>query len=209
MQVKTVTSSDLRTNIKRVLNEVEYGTEQYIIEKFGEPTAAIISMEDFHFFQAMQAILEEAKRTQPVEEKRQVITYEDHSQRQPRILKDQEAQYTTVNENENLVESKDRLPKEPQTESLLQMLKTSDSIPETTKMHLQGNLVNKLQVIIQYLESEVLHPEETVNRENRQTPNQKAMAGPYAEHWEKFVGAFSGEEWERPEQGTLEVRETW
>lgn len=208
MQVKTVTSSDLRTNIKRVLNEVEYGTEQYIIEKFGEPTAAIISMEDFHFLQAMHAILEEAKRIQPVEEKRQAITYEDYSRGQPRILKDQEAQYT-LNKNENSVESKDRLPKEQQTESLLQMLKSSDSIPETTKMHLQGNLVNKLQIIIQYLESEVLHREEIVNRENKQMPNQKAMAGPYAEHWEKFVGAFSGEEWERPDQGTLEVRETW
>ena len=50
--LKTISSSELRTRIKRVLNEVGYGQAQYIVEKFGEPTAAIISMEDFHFLQA-------------------------------------------------------------------------------------------------------------------------------------------------------------
>lgn len=50
--LKTISSSDLRAQIKRVLNEVGYGQVLYIVEKFGEPTAAIISMEDFHLLQA-------------------------------------------------------------------------------------------------------------------------------------------------------------
>jgi prevent-host-death family protein len=50
--LKTISSSDLRAQIKRVLNEVGYGQGLYIVEKFGEPTAAIISMEDFRLLQA-------------------------------------------------------------------------------------------------------------------------------------------------------------
>ena len=52
--LKTISSSDLRAQIKRVLNEVGYGRAQYIVEKFGEPTAAIISMEDFHLLQSLR-----------------------------------------------------------------------------------------------------------------------------------------------------------
>ena len=50
--LKTISSSDLRAQIKRVLNEVGYGQVLYVVEKFGEPTAAIISMEDFRLLQA-------------------------------------------------------------------------------------------------------------------------------------------------------------
>ncbi len=50
--LKTITSTDLRVQIKKVLNEVGYGQNQYIVEKFGEPTAAIISMADFRLLQA-------------------------------------------------------------------------------------------------------------------------------------------------------------
>ena len=50
--LKTISSSELRAQIKRVLNEVGYGQVRYIVEKFGEPTAAIISMEDFRLLQA-------------------------------------------------------------------------------------------------------------------------------------------------------------
>lgn len=50
--LRTISSSDLRGQIKRVLNEVGYGKTQYIVEKFGEPTVAIISMEDFRLLQA-------------------------------------------------------------------------------------------------------------------------------------------------------------
>ena len=50
--LRTISTSNLRAQIKRVLNDVGYGNAQYIIEKFGEPTAAIISMEDFRLLQA-------------------------------------------------------------------------------------------------------------------------------------------------------------
>jgi prevent-host-death family protein len=50
--LKTISTSDLRTQIKQVLNEVGYGQAQYVVEKFGEPTAAIISVEDFRLLQA-------------------------------------------------------------------------------------------------------------------------------------------------------------
>lgn len=50
--LKTISSSDLRSQIRRVLNEVGYGQTQYVVEKFGEPTAAIVSMEDFRLLQA-------------------------------------------------------------------------------------------------------------------------------------------------------------
>lgn len=52
--LKTITSSDLRVQIKQVLNEVGYGQDQYIVEKFGEPTAAIISMADFRLLQEVR-----------------------------------------------------------------------------------------------------------------------------------------------------------
>jgi len=50
--LKTITTSDLRTHVKRVLNEVGYGGVQYLVEKFGEPTAVIISVDDFQLLQA-------------------------------------------------------------------------------------------------------------------------------------------------------------
>jgi prevent-host-death family protein len=45
--IKTVSTSDLRAQIRRVLDEVIYGQAEYVIEKFGKPAAAIVSMEDF------------------------------------------------------------------------------------------------------------------------------------------------------------------
>jgi prevent-host-death family protein len=50
--LKTISSSDLRSQIRRVLDEVGYGQAQYVVEKFGEPAAAIISMEDFRLLEA-------------------------------------------------------------------------------------------------------------------------------------------------------------
>ena len=52
--LRTISTTDLRTEIKRVLNEVGYGQAQYVIEKFGEPTAAIINLEDFCLLQALK-----------------------------------------------------------------------------------------------------------------------------------------------------------
>jgi len=50
--LRTISASDLQAQIKQVLNDVGYGQAQYIVEKFGEPTAAIVSIEDFYLLQA-------------------------------------------------------------------------------------------------------------------------------------------------------------
>ncbi len=52
--LKTITSSDLRVQVKQVLNEVGYGQNQYVVEKFGEPAAAIIGMDDFRLLQQVR-----------------------------------------------------------------------------------------------------------------------------------------------------------
>ena len=52
--LRTISSTALRTEIKRVLNEVGYGQAQYVVEKFGEPTAAIINLEDFRLLQTLK-----------------------------------------------------------------------------------------------------------------------------------------------------------
>ncbi len=64
---KTITTSDLRAHVKRVLNEVGYGGVQYLVEKSGEPTAAIISVEDYR-------LLQEAKRKHAVDSMRDTLT---------------------------------------------------------------------------------------------------------------------------------------
>lgn len=50
--IRTISSSDLRARIKQVLSEVEFGRAQYVVKKFGQPAAAIVSMEDFRLLQA-------------------------------------------------------------------------------------------------------------------------------------------------------------
>lgn len=52
---KKVSVSTLRAQIRQILTEVEYGQTEYVVEKFGEPTAAIISMDDY-------LLLQEAKQ---------------------------------------------------------------------------------------------------------------------------------------------------
>ncbi len=65
--LKTISSSELRVQVKTVLNEVGYGQEvHYIVQKFGEPTVAIISMEDFRLLQA-------AKQQQATASLREII----------------------------------------------------------------------------------------------------------------------------------------
>jgi prevent-host-death family protein len=65
--LKTVSTSDLRAQIRRVFDEVSYGQAEYIVEKFGEPAAAIISIEDFR-------LLEEARRQRAAASLRDLIT---------------------------------------------------------------------------------------------------------------------------------------
>jgi prevent-host-death family protein len=64
--LKTVSTSDLRSQIRRVLDEVSYGQAEYIVEKFGEPAAAIVSMADFR-------LLEEARRQKAAASLRDLI----------------------------------------------------------------------------------------------------------------------------------------
>ncbi len=54
--LKSISASDLRAQIKRILNEVGYGRTEYVVEKFGEPIAAVISMKDFHLLQEVKKI---------------------------------------------------------------------------------------------------------------------------------------------------------
>lgn len=51
---KTVSASELRTKIKRILNEVRYGQSWYVVERFGEPTAAIVSMDDLRLLERVK-----------------------------------------------------------------------------------------------------------------------------------------------------------
>ena len=52
--LKTISSSELRAQIKRILNDVGYGQSQYVVERFGEPTAAIVSIEDLRLLQTIK-----------------------------------------------------------------------------------------------------------------------------------------------------------
>ena len=51
--LRTISTADLRTEIKRVLNGVVYGPAQYVVEKLAESTAAII-LEDSRPLQALK-----------------------------------------------------------------------------------------------------------------------------------------------------------
>lgn len=66
----TISVSNLRIRIRHVLNEVIYHRAEYLVEKFGEPAAAIISIEDYRLLQAVkqqQAITTIQKGTAPTE----------------------------------------------------------------------------------------------------------------------------------------------
>ncbi len=52
--IKTISASDLRTQLKDVLNQVVYGDVDYLVEKFGEPTVAMISMKDYELLQEIR-----------------------------------------------------------------------------------------------------------------------------------------------------------
>ena len=53
--LKRISSSDLRTQIRQVLNAVSYGQDQYVVEKFGEPAAVIINMDDFQLLESVRS----------------------------------------------------------------------------------------------------------------------------------------------------------
>ena len=51
---KTISSSKLRGDLGNILNEVAYGKEQYVVERFGEPFVAIVSVEDLALLQEIK-----------------------------------------------------------------------------------------------------------------------------------------------------------
>jgi prevent-host-death family protein len=64
---KTISASDLRSQIKRILNEVGYGQVRYVVERFGEPTAAIISVDDLRTLQEVKRERAEASLWEAVD----------------------------------------------------------------------------------------------------------------------------------------------
>jgi prevent-host-death family protein len=49
---KRISATDLRIHVRRVLDEVHYTDTDYIVEKFDQPIAAIISLADYELLQA-------------------------------------------------------------------------------------------------------------------------------------------------------------
>ncbi|MEM7133049.1 MAG: type II toxin-antitoxin system Phd/YefM family antitoxin [Chloroflexota bacterium] len=199
MTVKRVTSSELRTNVKRVLNEIEYGDEQYIIEKFGEPSAAIISIEDFQFFQTINAIIEEAAKDRSAE------ILQDPSEGE--MTQKSVAHRGTTQDGSDQI----KVTQKELLQSMTDLLKNSKETPEAVKELFQSDLGYKILAMLQYLDAAVSRLEaqlEVDQPESIQASGQE-VTGPYSTHWNQFIGAFANEDWERPEQGTLEAREAW
>ncbi len=82
--LKTISASDLRTNIKDVLNQIAYGHVDYLVEKFGEPTVAMISIADY-------GILQEVRQQQTTSALREMI-----EQVRARRLQMDEAELSTL-----------------------------------------------------------------------------------------------------------------
>lgn len=51
---KSISASELRAHIKEVINEVGYSQADYIVEKFGQPVAALINIQDFRLLQQVK-----------------------------------------------------------------------------------------------------------------------------------------------------------
>jgi prevent-host-death family protein len=49
---KTISATNLRVHVRRVLDEVHYTETDYIVEKFVQPIGAIISLSDYELLQA-------------------------------------------------------------------------------------------------------------------------------------------------------------
>ncbi len=64
--IKTISASDLRAQLKEVLNQIAYGDVDFVVEKFGEPTVAIINVKDF-------GLLQEARRQHTTAALREII----------------------------------------------------------------------------------------------------------------------------------------
>lgn len=54
---KTITTSALREQIRTVLDEVGFGTTQYVIERNGQPVAALVSLDDLRLLESTKRLL--------------------------------------------------------------------------------------------------------------------------------------------------------
>lgn len=60
-----------------------------------------------------------------------------------------------------------------------------------------------LQETLDYLRQELRR------RGQLKSQNIPQIIGPYSEYWIQYIGVFAGEEWDRPDQGSIEDREAW
>lgn len=60
---RTISASELRDHIRTVINEVHYGQAEYLVLKFGQPAAVIISPADFQLLQRARQQLDPAGPT--------------------------------------------------------------------------------------------------------------------------------------------------
>jgi prevent-host-death family protein len=54
MSQVTVSAMNLRERIGDILNQVHYGKERFVIERRGEPVAAIVSIEEFERLERLE-----------------------------------------------------------------------------------------------------------------------------------------------------------
>lgn len=60
---RTISASELRDQLRTVINEVYYGQAEYLVVKFGQPAAVIISPADFQLLQRARQQLDPAGPT--------------------------------------------------------------------------------------------------------------------------------------------------
>lgn len=61
---RTISASDLRDQLRTVINEVYYGQAEYLVVKFGQTAAVIISPADFELLQQARQQLNPADQPQ-------------------------------------------------------------------------------------------------------------------------------------------------
>ena len=64
----TKTVSKARSNFQDLLNRVGFGNERVVIERHGKPVAAIISYDDFKYFEELEDAIDSAELRRAVEE---------------------------------------------------------------------------------------------------------------------------------------------
>jgi prevent-host-death family protein len=58
---RTISASELRDQLRTVINEVYYGQAEYLVVKFGQTAAVIISPADFQLLQQARQQLDQTR----------------------------------------------------------------------------------------------------------------------------------------------------